>query len=144
MDRADYDNCLAKTFLPWAVVNSTACAVGSVVSNSCSPRDCSPSGASVHGILQARILEWGAISYSRGSSRPRDWTCISWDSCSGRWILYHWATWKAPANSAKNLLFGGCGPNPSPLFMWNQTRHPRTQVHCWGNGCHSGIYRVCI
>ena len=36
--------------------------------------DCSPPGSSVHGILQARILEWVAIPFSRGSSRPRDWT----------------------------------------------------------------------
>ena len=144
MDRADYENCLAKTFLLWAVVNSTACAVGSVVSNSCGPVDCSPSGSSVHGLLQARILEWSAISYSRGSSRPRDRTCISWDSCTGRWILYQWATWKAPANSAENLLFGGCGPNLSPLFMQYWTRHHRTQFHYWENGCHGGMYRVCI
>ena len=34
--------------------------------------DCSPSGSSVHEILQAKILEWAAISFSRGSSRPRD------------------------------------------------------------------------
>ena len=39
--------------------------------------DCSPTGSSVHGILQARVLEWVAISFSRGSSRPRDRTCIS-------------------------------------------------------------------
>ena len=45
--------------------------------------DCSPPGSSVRGILQARILEWGAISFSRGSSWPRDWTCIS---CVGRRI----------------------------------------------------------
>ena len=38
------------------------------------PMDCSPPGSSVHGILQARILEWVAISFSRGSSRPRDQT----------------------------------------------------------------------
>ena len=38
----------------------------------CDSGDCSPPGASVHGILQARTLEWGAISSSRGSSRPRD------------------------------------------------------------------------
>ena len=43
----------------------------------CDPVDCSPPGSSVHGILQARILEWVAISSSRGSSRPRDRTCIS-------------------------------------------------------------------
>ena len=39
--------------------------------------DCSPSGSSVHGIFQARILEWVAISLSKGSSRPRDWTQVS-------------------------------------------------------------------
>ena len=37
----------------------------------CNAMDCSPPGSSVHGILQARILEWVAISFSRGSSRPR-------------------------------------------------------------------------
>ena len=36
------------------------------------PMDCSPPGSSVHGIFQARILEWVAISFSRGSSQPRD------------------------------------------------------------------------
>ena len=43
----------------------------------CDPMDCSP-GSPVHGIPQARILEWVAIPSSRGSSRPRDWTCSSW------------------------------------------------------------------
>ena len=43
----------------------------------CDPVDCSLPDSSVHGIFQARILEWVAISFSTGSSRPRDWTCIS-------------------------------------------------------------------
>ena len=43
----------------------------------CDPVDCSPPGFSVHGILQARILEWVAISFSRESSRPRDRTQVS-------------------------------------------------------------------
>ena len=47
----------------------------------CDPMDCSLPGSSVHVILQARILEWVAISYSRGSSGPRDQTCVSCDSC---------------------------------------------------------------
>ena len=54
--------------------------------------DCSPPGSSVHRIFQAKILECVAISFSRGSSRPRDWTCIS---CTGRQVLYHWATGEA-------------------------------------------------
>ena len=53
----------------------------------------SPPGSSVHGISQARIPDWVATSYSKGSSWPRDWTHIS---CTGRWILYHWATREAP------------------------------------------------
>ena len=43
--------------------------------------DCSFPGSSVHGILQARILEWVAISFSRGSPQPRDRTCIFYVSC---------------------------------------------------------------
>ena len=54
-----------------------------------SPIDCSPPGFSVHGIFQARILEYVAISYSRGSSRPRDWIHITCISCIGRRTLYH-------------------------------------------------------
>ena len=56
------------------------------------PMGCSPPGSSVRGIFQARILEWIAISFSRGSSQPSDRTHIS---CIDRWILYHWATWEA-------------------------------------------------
>ena len=47
--------------------------------------------SSVHGVFQARILVWIAISSSRGSSWPRDWTHIY---CISRWILYHYATWE--------------------------------------------------
>ena len=43
----------------------------------CHPVDCSPPDSSVHGIFQVRILEWVDISFSRGSSRPRDWTQVS-------------------------------------------------------------------
>ena len=60
----------------------------SVMSNSCDPIDCSPPGSSVRRISQARILEWVSIYFCRGSSWPRDQTCVS---CISRWILYHWA-----------------------------------------------------
>ena len=46
----------------------------------CDFMNCSPPGSSVHGILQARILEWVAIPSSRGSFQPRDGTCISYVS----------------------------------------------------------------
>ena len=48
----------------------------------CDPMDCSPPGSSVHGILWARILEWVAISFSRGYYWPRDWTCVYCISCN--------------------------------------------------------------
>ena len=57
---------------------------------SLSPMDYSLPGSSVHGILQARILEWVAISFSRVSSQPRDWNCVSYVSCIGRQVLYHY------------------------------------------------------
>ena len=58
----------------------------------CDPMEGSQLGSSVHGIFQARILEWVASSFFRESSQPRDQIHIS---CTGRWILYHWATWEA-------------------------------------------------
>ena len=51
----------------------------------CDPIDCSPPGPSVHGVL----LEWVVMSCSRGSSRPRDRTQVSYVSCIGRRVLYH-------------------------------------------------------
>ena len=53
----------------------------------CDSVDCSPPSSYVHGVFQARILEWIAISSSRGSSHPRDQTLISCVSCIGRQIL---------------------------------------------------------
>ena len=61
----------------------------------CDPMDCRPRDSPVHGIFYARILEWVAISYSRGSSQHRDWTHVSCVSCTGRWIVHHWTTWEA-------------------------------------------------
>ena len=55
----------------------------------CDPMDCSLPSSSLHGILQARILEWAAISFSRGSSQPRDWTWVS--RIAGRCFIL-WAT----------------------------------------------------
>ena len=56
------------------------------------PMACSPPGSSVHGIFQARILEWVAISFSRESSQPRDQT---WVFCIVGGFFTHWATRKA-------------------------------------------------
>ena len=58
----------------------------------CSPMDCSPPGSSVHGSIPARILEPAAISFSRGSPRPRDRTSVS---CVSRKIINYYATLEA-------------------------------------------------
>ena len=62
-------------------------------------------GSPVHGILQARILEWVTMPFYRGSAQPRDQTHVSYISGIGRWVLYHCATWKAPI-----LLYINCTP----------------------------------
>ena len=61
----------------------------------CDSIDCCQLDPSVHGVLQVRILEWVAISSSRGSFRPRGWSQVSCVSCMGRWILYLCVTWEA-------------------------------------------------
>ena len=61
----------------------------------CNPMNHGLPGTSVHGILQARILEWVAISFFRISSWPRDQTLVSYVSCFGKQILYHCTTWEA-------------------------------------------------
>ena len=55
----------------------------------CDPMDCSLPGSSVHGLLQATVLEWVAISFSRESSQPRDQT---WVSCIAGRFFCNWAT----------------------------------------------------
>ena len=65
------------------------------------PMDCSLPGSSVHRVSQATILEWVAISFSGGSSRPRDQTRVS---CIGRQILYHCDT-----RTSIILVTGVCG-----------------------------------
>ena len=53
----------------------------------CDPMDCSLLRSSIHGIFQARVLEWGAVSFSRGSSWPRDWIQVS------RTVGRHFTVW---------------------------------------------------
>ena len=78
-----------------AIVRYCVCSVAKLCLTLCNPVDCHPPGSSVHGIFQARILEWVAISSSRGSSGPRDQTHVSCVSRPGRQILYYCATGEA-------------------------------------------------
>ena len=79
------------------------------LSDSLQPQEFSPQGFSLPGVFQARILEWVVISYSSGSSWPRDGTHVSCISCIDRWILYHCGTWEAPG-------YASCGPNPEGIL----------------------------
>ena len=96
--------------------------------------DCSLPGFSVHGIFQARILEWVAISFSRGSSQPRDWTQVSLNA-SRRFTL--WAT-----REAKSIYFWiymiliSYAHSPKPVFrfqQWVLCGHflKKKSIHIW-------------
>ena len=81
---------------PYKVVNNACMHAHSFQSclTFCDPIDCSPPGSSVHGILQARTLEWVARTCSRGSSQPRDQTHVPYVSCIGTQVITS-STWKA-------------------------------------------------
>ena len=71
--------------------------------------DCSPPGSSVHGVHQARRLQWIAISFSRGSSQPKDRT---WDSCIVSGVFTAWVTSKALSREPCVPCIGRRGLNP--------------------------------
>ena len=82
----------------------------------CDPMDCSPPGSSLHGILQARVLEWVAISFSRGSSQPRDRTQVS--HVVGR-CFNLWATREARTNPREHQIVR----THTKETTWIKTRH---------------------
>ena len=73
--------------------------------------------APVYGIFQARILEWVVMTSSRGSSRPKDQTHVSWVSCTCRWILYHRSTWEVQMCSSPIFNQKSSDFMLSPLFQ---------------------------
>ena len=74
----------------WLFLLSQSCVLSQLCPTLCDAMDYSPPESSVHGILRARILGWVAVPSPGGSSQPGDWTCISYISCTGRQVLYHW------------------------------------------------------
>ena len=98
----------------------------------CNPMDYSLPGSSIHGIFQAGILEWVAISFSRASSWPRDGTHISYVSCIGRQVLYHWCYLGGLPCCLPNLSLGWEDPlvkgmaTHSSILAWRipQTEEP--------------------
>ena len=83
-----FDPCLGK--MPHAMEQLSLCLRAKSLQSCptlCDSVGCNSPGSAVHGILQARILEWVAMPSSRESSQARDRTYVS---CLGRWVLYHW------------------------------------------------------
>ena len=89
----------------------------------CDPVDCSLPGSSIHGTFQARVLEWGAISFSRGSSQPRDRTRVS---CPAGRFFTDWAIREA-------------GNGKIIFFTWGRA------VSFWSTGReHRMVHKGCI
>ena len=78
-----------ETYSMMTVNNVGACMHAQWCPALCESMDCSPPGSSVHGILQAGILEWVAISFSRGSSQSGIELVSPTSSCIGKRVLYH-------------------------------------------------------
>ena len=88
----------------------------------CDPMDFSPQGSSVHGIFQARIVEWVLISFCQGSSPSKDWTCVTCISLLAGGFFITSATWEA---KVKVLVTQSC---PT---LWNpmDCSPPGSSVH---------------
>ena len=93
----------SSVFLVMDIRMSPACEseVTQLCQTLCDSMDCSLPGYSIYGIFQARVLEWVAISFPRGSYQPRDWTWVSW--IAGRFFT-DWATKEAPAYSYEQRM----------------------------------------
>ena len=114
-----YTTCFHNWELFW--YESVKVLVAQLCSTLCDPMDCSPPGSSVHGISQARILEWVAISFSRGSSKPRDWTQVF--HIVGR----RFTVWAIPFSRGSSQPQASCiagrfftyEPPGKPIFWYN-------------------------
>ena len=90
----------------------------------CDPMDCSLPGSSVHGILQARVLEWGATFFSRGSSRPRDETQVSrrrFNLRATRWTgicLPQFLVWEDSTEKPLHQSCWACALQPASCTSW--------------------------
>ena len=114
----------------WAWTNTVTTCLYLMITRACSDEKLCPilcntmvyssPGSSVHGISQARILEWVAISFSRGSSWPRDWTHVSF---IGKQILYHLATRETCNGSASFINKGSCKWYSTPETFILPTSH---------------------
>ena len=89
----------------------------------------SPPASSVHGIFQAGVLEWVAISFSEGSSQPRDWTGFSY---IGRWFFYHWAIREAHTYYRLGHLYFPTysrQESKASMFSWSCRKYELPSLH---------------
>ena len=105
----------------------------SVMSTSLQPMDYSPPGPSAHGIFQARILKWAAISFSKGSSWPR---VQAWISCTaGRFTIWATSVWDTEPSVYWCLINFCCltqvGNNPAEEYIF-----PKSLAELFGFGSH--------
>ena len=98
--------------------------------------DCSLPGSSLHGILQARVLEWVAISFSRGSSWPRDWTLVS---CIPGRLFNLWAT-------REGFDLGHTWSSGFPYFLQFNSKFGNKEFTIWATvssqPCFCWLYRA--
>ena len=99
----------------------------------CDPMDCSPPGSSVHEILQARIMEWVAISFSRGSSQPRHRTRVS---CIAGRLFTIWVTREESLNIKIKIL--------SEVSQTQKDKYHMMSLLCgiWKRGANELIYKT--
>ena len=114
----------------------------------CDLMDCSPPGSSVHGIFQARMWKWVAISFSKVSFQPTNRT---WGSCIGRLILYHWATretyiitYRHPKETAVGRIYFGVSVKIMRIIHAYSSFYLEvfTLLNCNRNSCSSTEYFI--
>ena len=117
----------------------------------CDPMGCSPPGSSVHGISQAKILEWAAVPFSRGSSRPGSHT-----SCTGRQVLFGFPGGSDGKGTCKEgdsgLIPGLRRQQPTPVFLPGESHGQRSLEgyslwgcrvgHGWVTNTHSATWEA--
>ena len=116
----------------------------------CDPMDCSPPGSSVHGILQARILEWVATPSSRTSSQARGQTHNSYVSYICKWVLHYCAIsktciWKRIWLKLHQTTFLKFGKDRNTLLAKEVKeivkKHTRVHSRCWWNALTVNVGR---
>ena len=136
-----------------------SCSVAQSGSTLCDPMDCSLPGSSVHGIFPARILEWVAIYFSRGSWRPKDWTRVSYIACIAGIFFTNeppenpfkkWPTWKKNffckkgnmETSMTQELLGATSKKPTFILRRNTDLKnlPSWPQKEWGNQSHFHLF----